>query len=90
MSEAISQAQRAWPLPEVPTTVISADTPLGQWPLKTAHDVALFQKEQMALLARIPGARHVLIAHSDHMTILRRSELADEILKIVQRAAPRT
>jgi hypothetical protein len=88
MPEAIDQARKSWPLPEVATTVISADTPLGQWPLKTAQDVAVQQKEQMVLLARISGASHVLVPHSDHMSILRKDEVALEILKILRSSHP--
>jgi pimeloyl-ACP methyl ester carboxylesterase len=39
---AIAQAQAAWPVPVVPTTILTAQEPLGQWPLKGNDDMKVW------------------------------------------------
>ncbi len=39
LPESLDQARRAWPLPPVPTVVLSSTEPQGRWPLETAVDV---------------------------------------------------
>jgi pimeloyl-ACP methyl ester carboxylesterase len=80
---AIAQAAAAWPLPAVPTTILTAQKPLGQWPLKGPADMSVWESEHRQLAERIPGARRVLMAESDHLSILLKDQLADEILRIV-------
>jgi pimeloyl-ACP methyl ester carboxylesterase len=83
MPLAIAQAKTAWPLPVVPTTILTAQQPLGQWPLKGQEDMKVWESEHQLLASRIPGARRVLMADSDHMSILLKDQLAEEILKVV-------
>lgn len=80
---AIAQARAAWPLPVVPTTILTTQQPLGQWPLKGQEDMKVWESEHQLLADRIPGARRVLMADSDHMSILLKDQLAEEILKVV-------
>jgi pimeloyl-ACP methyl ester carboxylesterase len=80
---AISQAESAWPLPVVPTTILTAQQPLGEWPLKGQADIKVWELEHQLLAGRIPGVRRVLMADSDHMSILLKDQLAEEILKVV-------
>lgn len=82
MPVAIAEAQAAWPLPAVPTTIITAQRPLGQWPLKGQADMKVWESEHQLLSDVIPGSRRVWIADADHMSILLSDQLADEILKV--------
>jgi len=83
---AIAQAEAAWPLPTVPTTLLTTGKPLGQWPLEGPADMKVWEGEHHLLANRIPGARRVLMADSDHLSILLQDQLAEEILKVVARS----
>jgi pimeloyl-ACP methyl ester carboxylesterase len=81
---AIAQAKQAWPLPIVPTAILTAQKPLGQWPLEGQEDMKVWEGEHQLLASRIPGARRVLMPDVDHMSILLKDRLAEEILKVVE------
>lgn len=80
---AAAEAEAAWPLPRVPTTLLTAQQPVGQWPLAGEEEMKVWESEHQLLADKIPGARRVLIADADHMSILFKDQLADEILKVV-------
>ena len=86
LPQTLEQAAAAWPLPNVPTTFLVADKPLGQWPLVSASDVAQLRKGQEALRTKIPRATWVPIPDSTHMSILLKDETAKEIIGLVNRA----
>lgn len=83
MPIALAQAEAAWPLPAVPTTLLTAQRPLGRWPLNGQEDMKVWESEHHLLAKKIPGARRVLMVDSDHISILLKDQLAEEILKVV-------
>lgn len=89
MPLAIAQAEAAWPLPAVQTAILTAEQPLGQWPLKGPADMKVWESEHQLLASKIPGARRVLMADADHMSILLQDQLAEEILKVVNESQSR-
>jgi len=82
----LDDARRAWPLPHVPTTIVSAGRPLGEWPLRSEKDVERFHQEQMTLASQMPDAKLVFIPDATHMSILQDSQLAQEIVEIARKA----
>lgn len=86
MSLALEDARQAWPLPGVPVTIVTADQPLGEWPLKSGKDVERLHQQQLDLAARIPGSRVVTLSDANHMTILGKDQLAREIEEVVEKA----
>ena len=83
LPQTLQQVEAAWPLPDVPTTFLVADKPLGQWPLATESDVKVLRLGQEALRSRIPGATWVPVPDSTHMSILLKDATADEIVRLV-------
>jgi pimeloyl-ACP methyl ester carboxylesterase len=83
--EALDEARRAWPLPQVPVTILTAGRPLGEWPLRSEKDLERFHQEQLVLAARIAGAKLVSIPAASHMSILQNDQLAQEIVEIVRK-----
>ncbi len=83
LPQTIQEAEAAWPLPNVPTSFLVADKPLGQWPLSAESDVAELRKGQERLKSRIPGATWVPVPDATHMSILLSIRAADEIIRVV-------
>lgn len=75
LPESLDQAAQAWPLPAVPIYVVRANQPLGQWPIATAEDLAVFSSSQRDLEARLSGVKDTVVATADHMSILRAPEV---------------
>jgi dienelactone hydrolase len=86
LPETIDQARHSWPLPAVPVVVLTSGTPLGAWPLATAEDIQRWLESHKKLVAKIPGAQHVIIPNADHLSILKESAVAEQILKVVEAA----
>jgi pimeloyl-ACP methyl ester carboxylesterase len=84
LPESLDQARGAWPLPPVPTVVLSSTKPQSRWPLETAVDVTALTNSQAQLAAKIAGSRHVVVANSDHLSILWSSVLSEQILSVVE------
>ena len=85
----LAQARKSWPLPEVPTVVLSAFTAVGEWPLESEQDMEVWERSQLALAERIPDAEHVILQHAHHMSILEEAVLREKILEVVDRATRR-
>jgi pimeloyl-ACP methyl ester carboxylesterase len=83
LPDTIRQARNAWPLPVVPTCVLTSGTPLGAWPLSTAEDMERWRDSHNQLAAKIPGAKHIVIQNADHMSILKEDAVVDQILEMV-------
>ena len=84
LPESIEQARHSWPLPKVPVVVFTSGKPLGQWPLATAEDMQRWLESHNKLVARIPGAKHIVIENVDHLGILKEDVVVEQILKMVQ------
>jgi pimeloyl-ACP methyl ester carboxylesterase len=82
---ALDDARQAWPLPQVPVTILTAGRALGEWPLKSGKDLERLHQEQLILAARIAGARLVSIPEANHMTILQKDQLANAIIEMVRK-----
>jgi pimeloyl-ACP methyl ester carboxylesterase len=81
---ALVDARRAWPLPTVPVTILTAGQSLGQWPLESDMDMERFHQEQLALADRFVGSKLVPMPDADHMSILRKDQLVEEIAAMVK------
>ena len=88
LPQSLDQARASWPLPAVPTVVLSSTKPQGQWPLETADDVAALAVSQTQLAARIAGSRHIVVANADHLSILWSSTLSEQIQGVIRKAGP--
>lgn len=83
LPESIKQARDSWPLPKVPVVVLTSGKPLSQWPLATPEDMQRWLGSHNQLVARIPGAEHVVIPSVDHLSILKEGAVVGEITKMV-------
>lgn len=83
LPETIKQARESWPLPKVPVVVLTSGRPLGQWPLATPEDMQPWLEAHNQLVAKIPGAQHVVIASADHLSILKEGAVVEVITKMV-------
>jgi pimeloyl-ACP methyl ester carboxylesterase len=86
LPQTLAEARGAWPLPAVPTVILTSTKPLGAWPLKTSADLQALQLAQDGLVSRIPGAKHVVVDDTDHLTILQSDVTAREVLAVVNAA----
>lgn len=82
----LEDALQAWPVPEVPVTIVTAGQPLGEWPLKSGKDVERLHQQQLDLAARIANSRVVAMPDANHMTILGKENLVKEIERVVEAA----
>jgi pimeloyl-ACP methyl ester carboxylesterase len=87
LPETIDQGRRSWPLPVVPTVVLTSDKPLGAWPLETPEDMQRWRDSHNRLVANIPGSRHIVIPNTDHLSILKADEVNEQILAIIAAAS---
>jgi pimeloyl-ACP methyl ester carboxylesterase len=83
LPDTIDEARHAWPLPAVPVVVFTSGKPLGQWPLPTADDMLRWLDSHNQLVAKIPGAKHIVIQGADHLSILNEDAVTQEILGLV-------
>jgi pimeloyl-ACP methyl ester carboxylesterase len=83
LPETIAQAHQAWPLPAVPVVVLTSGKPLGAWPLATAEDMQQWLAAHNDLVAKIPGAVHILLPTADHLSILQEGAVVEQITKMV-------
>lgn len=83
LPETIDQARNAWPLPAVPVVVLTSGQPIGQWPLATTEDMRRWLDSHNKLVAKIPGALHVVISSADHLSILKEGAVTEPIAKMV-------
>ena len=83
LPEAVKQARESWPLPKVPVVVLTSGKPLGQWPLVTAEDMQRWLESHNRLVAKIPGAEHIVIPRADHLSFLQESAAVEQIQKMV-------
>jgi pimeloyl-ACP methyl ester carboxylesterase len=90
LPETIRQARQSWPLPKVPVVVLTSGKPLGQWPLATAEDMQRWLESHNQLVARIPGAEHIVIPNADHLSILKEGAVVEQITKMIDSARANT
>ena len=83
LPETIRQARESWPLPGVPVVVLTSGKPLGQWPLATPTDMQRWLESHDKLVARIPGAEHIVISGADHLSILKEGAVVEKIREMV-------
>lgn len=81
----LEEARRAWPLPHVPVTILTARLPLREWPLKSEKDLERFHQEQLVWAARIADAKLVSTPEANHMSILQKDQLAKAIVELVRK-----
>jgi pimeloyl-ACP methyl ester carboxylesterase len=87
LDASLEQAERAWPLPRVPTYLISASDTDGSWPLRTAEDMAVWREEHASLAARLPGAHVERIDGVNHLSVLRSPRVEEIIAEAWQKAS---
>lgn len=83
LPETIDQARHAWPLPAVPVVVLTSGKPLGGWPLATVEDMQRWLEAHNTLVAKIPGAQHIVIPNADHLSILKEGAVVEQIMGMV-------
>jgi len=83
LPDTIDQARHSWPLPAVPVVVLTSGQPIGQWPLATPEDMQQWLKSHNELVARIPGAKHIVMSNADHLSILKEGAVIEEITKMM-------
>jgi pimeloyl-ACP methyl ester carboxylesterase len=90
LPETINQARHAWPLPSVPVVVLTSGKPLGAWPLATAEDMQRWLESHKTFVAKIPGAKHIVISNSDHLSILQEGAVTEQIATMVDGVRAKT
>jgi pimeloyl-ACP methyl ester carboxylesterase len=83
LTDTIHQARQSWPLPAVPVVVLTSGKPLGAWPLATDVDMQRWLESHDKLVAKIPGAEHIVIPGADHLSILKETAVVEQITKMV-------
>jgi pimeloyl-ACP methyl ester carboxylesterase len=83
LPETIDQARHSWPLPKVPVVVFNSGKPLGAWPLATPEDMQKWLNSHNELVARIPGAKHIVFPDADHLSILKENAVVEQIAQMV-------
>jgi pimeloyl-ACP methyl ester carboxylesterase len=83
LPETIDQARQSWPLPAVPVVVLTSGKPLGAWPLATAADMQQWLESHNQLVAKIPGAVHIVLPNADHLSILQEGAVVEQITKML-------
>lgn len=84
----IDEARRA-SLPPVPTVVLTSTQPMGQYPLQDEQAMQLWRRWHDQLVARIPGARHIVVESSNHGSILMAPVVTEQILQMIAAARAR-
>jgi pimeloyl-ACP methyl ester carboxylesterase len=83
LPDTIKQARNSWPLPVVPAVVFTSGTPLHSWPLATDEDMQNWLVSHDRLVAKIPGAEHIVFPRADHLSILKEDAVVAQITKMI-------
>jgi pimeloyl-ACP methyl ester carboxylesterase len=83
LPDTIDQTRHSWPLPAVPVVVLTSGKPLGAWPLATAEDMQRWLESHNQLVAKIPGAKHIVVPSADHLSILTEGGVVEQITEMV-------
>jgi pimeloyl-ACP methyl ester carboxylesterase len=89
LPQSVEQYKDSWPLPDIPTVVLTALSPAGGYPLESAEDMLRWERFQSALVARIPGAEHVVLPDANHGSILGEKVLREKIIEVIARVSGR-
>jgi pimeloyl-ACP methyl ester carboxylesterase len=85
LGQSIEQARQSWPLPAVPTVVLTGLKPIpGEWPLDTPQNMEIWLDAHLALADRIAGVDHIIRADADHGSILADDALPQRIIQIIE------
>jgi len=89
LPQSVEQFRDSWPLPDIPTVVLTALSPAGGYPLESAQDMLRWERFQSGLVARIPGAEQVVLPDANHGSILGETVLREKIVEVIARASGR-
>lgn len=85
LATTLTEAEKAWPLPQVPCVVITSLKPSGQWPFETKQDMDAWLKDNDALVGQLRGeATHIVLPQATHATVLGVKEVSKPILDLLQ------
>ena len=82
----LEEARSAWPLPSVPSLVVTAMKPSGRWPFESRSDMSAWLKEQQSLLGRLGDATHIVFPQATHTSVLAEKDVQKSILELIARA----
>jgi pimeloyl-ACP methyl ester carboxylesterase len=91
LATTLDEVRSAWPLPSVPSVVISAMKPNGQWPIESRRDVDRWLKGQQDFLGKVSaamgaiGATHVILLKADHESVLTDKDATKALLDLIAR-----
>lgn len=85
LPETLDEARKAWPLPQVPSVVITALKPLGKWPFQSRADMDEWLKGSEELVGRLPQVSHIVLPQATHQSILQSDGVTKPILDMVAR-----
>jgi len=87
--ETNDEVRRASPLPRVPTVVLTSTQPAGEYPFQDDQAMQVWRREHDQLVARTPGAKHIVVENSNHGTIVKAPVVTEQILQMVAAARAR-
>jgi len=91
LAQSAQEASQAWPLPQVPYVVVTAQRPFGRWPLATRADQQAWVQSHEALLGRLGGVTtHLLLPQATDGTVLQETSVAAAVIEAVERARTRS
>ncbi len=90
LAQSAEEASAAWPLPQVPYVVVTAQRPFGRWPLATRADGQAWVQSHEALLGRLGGATHVLLPQATDATVLQDAGVAAAVIEAVEQVRTRS
>lgn len=80
------QFDQAWPLSNVPVTLVTATSAIGAWPFATANDMKRWVQSHNHLLKESPTTRHVVVDVKNHGTVV---TIGDELVGVIKREIDR-
>lgn len=89
LPETIDEVRRASPLPRVPTVVLTSTQPAGEYPFQDDQAMQVWRREHDQLVAKTPGAKHIVVENSNHGTIVKAPVVTEQILQMVAAARAR-
>jgi pimeloyl-ACP methyl ester carboxylesterase len=90
LPESVEQYRASWPLPQIPTVVLTAMKPLGGSGPDSVVGTPTWARFQEGLVGRIPGAQQVVLPNENHVSILESPMLGEKVLEVVKRASAAT
>jgi pimeloyl-ACP methyl ester carboxylesterase len=84
LPQSVQQFWSAFPLPQVPTVVLTAMVPIpGEPIIDSAEDMVRWRGFHVSVVEQIPGAIHHVFPEANHVSILQEPMLRTEVIRVI-------